>query len=363
MDEGNGALVRVQAEPAAVWEAAFYLKEGDAITTWVQNMSWCVAGSDSSLSSSHLMPAWWHSGSGSGTGGSGLTWAGSQTLVRASAQPELAHGVCCVLFPHPPTSGTGSVLWWDERVSKVELVCEGVGSVLMSVGSISCLSARQQNAGSSQHVLVGDKRVSPKSQRCCVCTVGCVPVKHTNNLRSCSPWRAFLVIVGMCALKDTQIRVKRELQWELNCFHVGLFSCLQPFGYCLIWNISSFLPFFLSSLLTPWDALFSLIMKKDRLWLHRRSNSIWNSLCRCILQDCSISDSFSIPSIGMFAVFRVSRTIFGCPLNFWLDFSSVLCSVLPHKCVAREQEHHSFSAELSHPLLQRSQVVSILEDR
>lgn len=67
MDEGNGALVRVQAEPEAVWEAAFYLEEGDAITTWafwVQNMSWCAAGSDSSLSS-HLMPAWWHSGWGS----------------------------------------------------------------------------------------------------------------------------------------------------------------------------------------------------------------------------------------------------------------------------------------------------------
>lgn len=164
-------------------------------------------------------------------------------LARASARPELAHGVCCVLFPHPPTSGTGSVLWWDGRISKVEFVCEGVGSMLMSVGSISCVSARQRNAGSPRHFLVGNKSMSPTSQRCCVCTVGGVSVKHTNNLRSCSPWRAFLVIVGMCALKDTQIRAKRELQWELNCFHVGLFSCLWPFGCCLIWNISSFLPF------------------------------------------------------------------------------------------------------------------------
>lgn len=50
----------------------------------------------------------------------------------------------------------------------MEFICEGVGSVLMSVGSISCVSARQQNAGSPQHVLVGNKRVSPKSLRCCV---------------------------------------------------------------------------------------------------------------------------------------------------------------------------------------------------
>lgn len=184
MAEGNGALVRVQAEPTAVWEAAFYLKGGDAITTWafwVQNTSCCAAGSDSLLSSSHLMPARWHSGCGSGTGGSGLAWAGSQTLVRVSARPELAHRVCCVLFPHPPTSGTGSVLWWDGRISKVEFVCEGVGSMLMSVGSISSVSARQRNASSPRHVLVGNKSVSPKSQRCCVCTVGCVRVKHTNN--------------------------------------------------------------------------------------------------------------------------------------------------------------------------------------
>lgn len=76
MDEGNGALERVQAEPAAVWEAAFYLKEGDAITTWVQSMSWCAAGSDSSLSSSNLMPPWWHSSCGIGSGDSGLAWAG-----------------------------------------------------------------------------------------------------------------------------------------------------------------------------------------------------------------------------------------------------------------------------------------------
>lgn len=168
-------------------------------------------------------------------------------LARASARPELARGVCCVLFPHPPTSGTGSVLWWDGRISKVEFVCEGVGSMLMSVGSISCVSARQRNAGSPRHFLVGNKSMSPTSQRCCVCTVGGVSVKHTNNLRSCSPWRAFLVIVGMCALKDTQIRAKRELQWELNCFHVGLFSCLWPFGCCLVWNISSFLPFYFSA--------------------------------------------------------------------------------------------------------------------
>lgn len=240
MDEGTGALGRVQAEPAAVWEAAFYLKEGDAITTWafwLQNTSWRAAGSESSLSS-HLMPARWHSGWESGTGGSGLAWAGWQTLVRAPAQPELAHRVCCVLFPPPPTSGTGPVLWWDGSISKVEFVCEGVGSMLMGVGHISCVSARQWNAGSPQHVLVGNKSVSPKIQRCCVCTVGCV--WYINILRSCSPWRAFLVVVGMCTLK---IRVKRELQWELNCFHIGLFSCLQPFGYCLIWNISSFLPF------------------------------------------------------------------------------------------------------------------------
>lgn len=78
IDEGTGALGRVQAEPAAVWEAAFYLKEGDAITTWafwLQNTSWRAAGSESSLSS-HLMPARWHSGWESGTGGSGLAWAG-----------------------------------------------------------------------------------------------------------------------------------------------------------------------------------------------------------------------------------------------------------------------------------------------
>lgn len=225
---------------------AFYLRGGDAITTWAfwaQNRSWCAAGSDSLLSHSHLLPAWCHSGCASDRGGSGLAWAGSQMLVRESARPELAHSVCCVLFPHPPTSGTGSVLWWDGRISKVESVCEGVGSMLMSVGSISCVSARQRNAGSPWHVLVGDKSMSPESQRCWVCTVGCVRVKHTNSISSCGPWRAFLVIVGMCALKDTQIRAKRELQWEVNCFHVGLLSCLRPFGYCSIWNISSFLPF------------------------------------------------------------------------------------------------------------------------
>lgn len=116
----------------------------------------------------------------------------------------------------------------------MEFVCEGVGSMLMSVGSISCVSARQRNAGSPRHVLVGNKSMSPKSQRCCAFTVEGVSVKHTNSARSCSPLRAFLVIVGMCALKDTQIRAKRELQWELNCFHVGLFSCLRPFGYWLI---------------------------------------------------------------------------------------------------------------------------------
>lgn len=100
MAGGNGAVVRVQAEPEAVWEAAFYLRGGDAITTWAlwaQNMSWCAAGSDAVLSSSHLMPPRrHHPGSGSGTGGSVLTGAGSQTLVRAAAWPELAHGVCCV---------------------------------------------------------------------------------------------------------------------------------------------------------------------------------------------------------------------------------------------------------------------------
>lgn len=48
-------MVRVRAEPEVVWESAFYLKEGDAITTWafsVQQVSWCAAGSDSSLSHS-----------------------------------------------------------------------------------------------------------------------------------------------------------------------------------------------------------------------------------------------------------------------------------------------------------------------
>lgn len=124
-----------------------------------------------------------------------------------------------------------------------------------------------------------------------------------------------------------------------------------------------FPPFFLSRLLTLWDALFSLIMKNRRIWHHRRSNSIWNSLCRFILQGCSLPDRFSMLSIQMFALFRVSRTVFGCPLNFSLDFPSILCSVLPHKCVARGQQRHSFCAELSHPWLQRSQVVSTLEDR
>lgn len=124
-----------------------------------------------------------------------------------------------------------------------------------------------------------------------------------------------------------------------------------------------FPPVFLSSLLSPWDALFSLITKTGRVWHHRRSNSIWNSLFRCILQGCSTCDSSGMPSIQMFALFRVSRTTFMCPLNFWLGFSSILCSVLPHKCVARGQQHHSFSAELSYPWLLRPQVVSILEDR
>lgn len=103
MDEGNGALVRVQAEPEAVWEAAFYLEEGDAITTWafwVQNMSWCAAGSDSSLSSSHLMcqHGGTQAGEVTGSGDSGLAWAGSQTPGQSVCTARISSWcVLCVI--------------------------------------------------------------------------------------------------------------------------------------------------------------------------------------------------------------------------------------------------------------------------
>lgn len=193
---------------------------------------------------SHRCPPIWcqHGGTRAGEVALGALapGAGSQTLVRAPARPELAHRVCCVLFPLPPTSGTGPVLWWDGSISKVEFVCEGVGSMLMSVGHISCVSARQWNAGSPQHVLVANKSVSPKIQRCCVCTVGCV--QHTNTLRSCSPWRAFLVIVGMCALK---IRVKRSYSGSWVAFML-VFSVVFNFldtAWAEISLLSSLFPF------------------------------------------------------------------------------------------------------------------------
>lgn len=105
IDERNGAMVSVQADPAAVWETAFYLREGDAITTQafsVQKASGCATGSDWSLSSSHLTPAWWCSSHPSGSSEDSWPHLGCvrKRLVRASARPELARGVCCVLFPH-----------------------------------------------------------------------------------------------------------------------------------------------------------------------------------------------------------------------------------------------------------------------
>lgn len=105
IDEGNGAMVSVQAEPAALWETAFHLKEGDAITTQafsVQKASGCATGSDWSLSSSHLTPAGWCSSHPSGNSDDSWPHIGCvhKRLVRASARPELAHGVCCLLFPH-----------------------------------------------------------------------------------------------------------------------------------------------------------------------------------------------------------------------------------------------------------------------
>lgn len=127
----------------------------------------------------------------------------------------------------------------------------------------------------------------------------------------------------------------------LSCWSFELSS---TFWILLDLKYLSFPPFFLSSLLTLWDALFSLIMKNGRVWHHRRSNSTWNSLCRCILQGCNIPDSFSMFSLQVFALFRVSRITLGCPLSFcqWAPKCSILCSVLPHKCVARGQRHHSF---------------------
>lgn len=115
----------------------------------------------------------------------------------------------------------------------------------------------------------------------------------------------------------------------------------------------SFPPFFLSSLLALWAALFSLIWKKRKYLALRRSNSIWNSHCRCILQGCSVPGSLDMPCIQVCAILRVSRTALGCSLHFWLDFSSFLCSVLPHKCVAGEQQCQSWTAELTHPLLHK----------
>lgn len=69
-------MVGVQAEPEAVWETAFYVMEGDAIIMWafsVEKVSWCATGCDSSLSSSHAVPAWWCSSRrGSSSEDSGL---------------------------------------------------------------------------------------------------------------------------------------------------------------------------------------------------------------------------------------------------------------------------------------------------
>lgn len=186
-------------------------------------------------------------------------------------------------------------------------------------------------------------------------TVGCVHVKHMDSTSSRNTRTAFLVIVGICALKDVEMMSKREIQWEVHHVHVGPFGCLWHFEYSLIWNMCPFLPFpfFLSSLLALWTALFSLIWKKRKYLALRRSNSIWNSHCRCILQGCSVPGSLDMPCIQVCAILRVSRTALGCSLHFWLDLSSFLCSVLPHKCVAGEQQCWSFTAELTHPLLHK----------
>lgn len=180
--------------------------------------------------------------------------------------------------------------------------------------------------------------------------VGCVQVKCMDNTSSRNPWTSFLVIVGICALKDTQIMSKKELQWEFESRSCWSFRLSLTFWILLDLKYLSFPPFFLSSLLTLWAVLFSLICKKGNTW-HHRSNSIRNSRRRYILQGRSIPDSFDMPCVQARAILRVSRTTPGCSLHFWLDFSSLFCSVLPHKCVAREWQCHSFTAELSHPLL------------
>lgn len=107
-------MVRVQAETEAAWGAAFCFKEGDIITTWafsVQKVSWCATGSGRSLSSTHLMPAWWcssHRRRGSETLSSHRL--NSQTPSLSVCMARISSRCVLCVISTPPTSGTGTVL-------------------------------------------------------------------------------------------------------------------------------------------------------------------------------------------------------------------------------------------------------------
>lgn len=126
----------------------------------------------------------------------------------------------CVLrvISTPPTSGTVSALWWDGKISKVAFVPEGIGSMLMSVGS---MPASQRNANSPQHILVENKSMCPKSQLGAVCAWWAVCMWNSG---SCNPWTALLAAAGICALKDIQSMSKRERVESRPCwsFHLSL---------------------------------------------------------------------------------------------------------------------------------------------